>query len=339
MARIIASFCVCSFLVLFTDGQSALAGTEIRFDCMQLSEIPEAEMADGRFPELESISQPPCRFLVRHLTATPSACNVNQVVDSSATSCPVEAQYGDEDRSSTIWIKAWGKLSQQRERLNSWTFQSAWRLSQLTKRAANEMINRQFSRARNVVSEIQRSIPLPSETTYPVNLPRTNTEEDISPTDQESDQYWQYYDDCDHWNVIFAMATRQSHFDAACLTSTGVALTYKHPFTQLVDGLANRNLLRTVGATNQLISEAHSGIENQLRLREFRVVESSGTRFSSRTKSIARSLQSGWESQLRAVTGVVSHVRMEHFISLRRSYPANDLRSGRDHASRYPSLR
>ena len=319
MARIIASFCVCSFLVLLTYGQPALAGTEIRFDYMRLSEIPEAEMADGRFPEFEPISQPPYRFLERHLTTTPSACRANQVVDSSATSCPVEAQYGIDGRPSTIWIKAWGKLSQKRERLNSWTVQSALRLSQVMKEAANELINRQYSRARNVVSEIQRSVPLRSETTYPVNLPGTNTEENISPDDQEPDQYWQYYDDCDHWNVIFAMATRQSHFHAACLTSTGVALTHRHPFTQLVNGLATRNLLRTVGATNQLISEAHSGIENQFRLREFRVVESSGTRFSSRAKSIARSLQCGWESQMRAVTGVVSQVKMEHFISLRRA--------------------
>jgi hypothetical protein len=205
--------------------------------------------------------------------------------------------------------------------------------------AANEVINRQYSRARNVISEIQRSVSLRPETTYPVNVPGTNSEENISPTDQESDQYWQYYDDCDHWNVIFAMATRQSHFHAACLTSKGVSFTHQHPFTQLVDGLATRNLLRTVGATNQLITEVHHKIEIQYRRREFRVVESSGIRFSSRAKSIARSLQSGWESQLRAVTGVVSQVRLQHLISLRRSYPANALRSGHDHACRYSSLR
>lgn len=339
MARIFASFCVCSFLVLNSLCQPVLAVTEFPLDFRRLCVIPEADGADQQIPDLKSIGQPPCQFLRRHLTASRSNCQTHQVIESSVSSCPIESQFVTEGRPPEIWNKAWAKLSEQSENLFTWTAQTAQRFSQKMNHAVIEIVDRQNLRARNFVNEIQRFVPIQSENTFPVSLPGTQVEKEESPTDHDSDQYWQYYEDCDHWNVIFALATRHSQFDVACLTSQGVVVTRNNQISQLLDGLVSRNFLKTIGTTIQLITEFHHVIDYQYRIQEFRDVESLGIRFAKRKRTISRSLRAGWESNVQAVSGFVSQVKLEHFISLKRSYPANALRSGIDQANRFSSLR
>ncbi len=344
MARIIASFCVWTIFALLPGVQIPQLCAEIHVDYRQFSEIPEPEFIVETAGIRQRLSQPPCQFLERHFAGNRSVSNTFPPASLNATSCPAETQHGNDKEAFDF-----GKVSQM--------FVSAGRdfisLTVRTNEAvafrmqmfAQQSIGRQISHVTNIFGDGSLQADSSLGKTYPVNLPTSVTDEPELELESTPDEYWQYYEDCDHWDVIFAIIGRPTHSLTACLNWPETQEAGENSFSRVLQELATRNWLQLFHSANRIRAGVTEAIEKQVQIHEFRVVECAGIRWKRESKSLASSLKSLGQNQLKATHELVAQIRMPHLISNRNflaariSVPANALRTGNDIQSRYPSLR
>ena len=344
MARIFASFCIWTIFALLPGVKIPRLHAEIRVDYKQISEIPEAEIIVEPSGNHERFSQPPCQFLVRHLAAIRSIGGPNPAAGLNSTTCPVETRHGNGE-ATLVWTKVSQKWSSLRRSFVSVTAQTKEAVASRAEGFARATIGRQFSYAKSIFRAGNLRSESPSARTYPVNLPKPVTDEPEVKSEPGTDEYWQYYEDCDHWDVIFAIAVGRTHSLTSCLSLPESRKACQYSVGDLVRGMATRNWLQVLNVANQYIAGFSNAIEEQVRIREFRVIECAGIGLKRKSKFLASSLRSAWQNQLGTASELLTQIQMPDLVSQRRvlaariSYPANALRAGNDFQSRYPSLR
>ncbi len=145
------------------------------------------------------------------------------------------------------------------------------------------------------------------DATVPVSVSTASPNRDVPETSEMEgnegiDAYWQYYEDCDYWNVIFAalnepitrsIAAIRAHRDRCLEENSRIA--NRGPES------ASRNVFPLWSTSQKLVHTALHSWQRQLSLEEFRVIESAGIDWS----RIDERLSSGFQPSICSLRSAV----------------------------------
>jgi hypothetical protein len=126
---------------------------------------------------------------------------------------------------------------------------------------------------------VESAIHASESATQPVLLQSTVEENlpshPLPEADRDVDAYWQYYEDCDYWDVIFALFD-DAHSRAIAVIAAQNS-TLDHVLTRnLVTAIAGRNLFPAIHSTREMVREIAHQLAQQFEYQQFCEVESAG---------------------------------------------------------------
>ena len=306
MARNTATFCLCTILLLLTTACPRELAADIRIqfrDIESLSAIQPAPPQNVESFSYASLLSPPCRFIELRLIELHLARPDDSVETGSAaaqikssgtiTSCPTEnglaaIEYSASSKFQPSQWNTWGVVSKplsMLNRLESTITQFSISGLRIANRNITSYLTGTFSERISHIREMAYSFAIGKSNTQTESIstehseaaPRNNVSQDVEESDNSSetiDSYWEYYQDCDNWNVNFALITMKPLLPITLVTISDELEPQSQFRFHLARALATRNLFLLFAPGRKALYELRNQIELQIRHQEFLVIES-----------------------------------------------------------------
>ncbi len=267
LASKLVTFLICGIAILVQNtARVPVASGDVLADFKReverLLEIPQPLESESQ-QVFTDWSTTECKFLENYLVAiNASPAEVNPGEDDLAAGWIGVAIHGVANPLANVW-----------NRLERLAMKSQVGLQDLVQPAANQLVTERLAELATLAGKLKTALHVipTAEATLPVSIESPQPRPGDIPVDREParDDYWEYYDDCDQWDVLFASDLLRAPEMIGFVSDREFGLSAYGPASQLIQGLANKNLFLIAGSGRQLVGQAASMAMEQVRLEQF----------------------------------------------------------------------
>jgi hypothetical protein len=275
----------------------------------ELTTIPSAPARTSQQNSFRNMLSPPCRFIelyMRRNEGSAVAATTATTIRSACPTCPTEQRQRAEFEENIAFPvndsnKVIGAATFQPSQWKNWTLvvQPLSKLNQFkdlvgrfSYNGIQAIQNGVFSYVASSISkgieEVQEltsftsgeSVNVRTDSKVNVNSLRSPTnsapsnDKEASDAEEPLDSYWEYYQDCDNWDVTFAYLTMQPSLPIGLLSNSDeLELRTEFPFL-LPQALATQNPLLLVAPGREAIKVICDEVAYQIKQSEFEFIES-----------------------------------------------------------------